>query len=188
MALNTNQRTDTITPSTGTMNVAGTLQSNGVNVLTASAVGALQFVSPSTDQSTTSDEFASTGVSFSAGANAKYIVELVGVINVTNANAAPIFVLDVPGAAAVVGGQWGGEGGGSVEPYFAEQNADNESRDVNVVSIRTTSVDLPVLARWVVITGATPGAVTLNYRVKSTSGGGTATLKTASVLSYTQVS
>ena len=189
MALNTNQTTDTVTPSTGSMRVNGTLLTGaapGAEVITTSNI--FSYVPNSyvlsDDIGTDSTTFSAiTGWdAFAVAASERFVIDFIGIVSVDNANAAPVFAIEIP-SGTVYGAQWAGSGAVD-EPYLVEQVASNAVRDATVASLRATNQDLPIIGKWVVEIGGTGGAMTFNFRVKSAAGAGTATIKAGSVLTF----
>jgi len=143
----------------------------------------LTLASNSDSTSTTNADV--SGMSFTGTANKTYIVELTGIVSATNANANPVFVLDVPAGATVVGFNLYG-GSTQTDAVLNDQNSDDAMAAIQAIGLRATSTNYPLHGRWLVVLGGTGGSIKLRQRIRSTSGSGTGTLVAGSVLSYIQ--
>jgi hypothetical protein len=108
--------------------------------------------------STTS--LATSGLSFSALANTTYIVEVIGTFTAPATTTGFAAALDIPSGTV---------SGLTFHPLtatalgYAEQIADNATTTVSA-SVRAANTNTPLLAKFIVAVGATPGNVTLMFR------------------------
>lgn len=101
-----------------------------------------------------------TGLSFSATANTTYLVELVGAFQSAAATTGIAVALDI--ASGSVAG-FAAHQVSATALGGTEQIADNANTGTTT-AVRSANTNVPIAARWIVVTGAAGGTVQLQFR------------------------
>lgn len=167
MALNTNQQTDKITPSTGTLDIVGTLTVNGV---VPGGGGGPTHLVQSADVTATDSGFTTlTGLSFTAAASGIYKISVVGSYTTANSTRQPSLALTIP--SGTVSGFTVYPSNFNATTASTVTIAQNTSNAIPTLpgssaGVSTTLLN-PIAGEWTVVVGGTGGTISLGGRTSN---------------------